>query len=433
MGAAAQPAVTSRPFRIDELRTPAGFSASVYARVAGGPRMLTFGPNGVLYAAARGNGTIYAIPDRDKVVTVTRGLNGPHSLEFHDGNLYVATNDAVLRFRDAVTPDLVIQSKAEQLASLPTGTGHSSRTLTIGPDGTIYVSSGSTCNFCVESDRRRSAVLRHDPDGGNQAVYARGLRNSVGLAWHPVTGELWATDNGGDGLGEDVPPEEINILRDGNDYGWPDCYGEQIPLNWGPGANISRCQQTTAPEFQMQAHSAPLGISFYNGSMFPASYQGDALVAFHGSWNRNEPTGYKVVRVHASSGHATGIEDFLWGFLDVSSRTDSGRPVHPLNGPDGAVYISDDATGNIYRVVYTGPRINPGGIVQRAGVFEMYGTNLMGDPSRVSIQANGITVRPMYAASDQINFVLPDEMSGPVTVQVANEKGADQITIQVER
>src|SRR5438105_13422698 len=130
----------------------------------------------------------------------------------------------------------------------------------------------------------------------------------------------------------------------------------------------------------MQAHSAPLGISFYNGSMFPASYQNDALVAFHGSWNRNEPTGYKVVRVHACSGHATGVEDFLWGFLDINSRTASGRPVHALSGPDGAVYVSDDQTGNIYRLAYTGPRINPGGVVQRApGVFEMYGSNLAGD------------------------------------------------------
>jgi glucose/arabinose dehydrogenase len=428
--AAAQPPVTSRQFRIDELKTPPGFSVSVYARVSGGPRMMTFGPNGVLYVAARNNGIVYAIPDHDQAIPVLRGLNGPHSLEFHDGDLYVATDNAVLRFRAAVTPALVISSGAEQLASLPSGTGHTTRTLTIGPDGTIYVSAGSTCNFCVESDSRCAAVSRYDADGGNQAVYARGLRNSVGLAWHPVTGELWATDNGGDGLGEDIPADEINILRAGNDYGWPDCYSNQVPLNWGPEARTSRCAQTTAPEFQMQAHSAPLGISFYSGSMFPVSYQGDALVAFHGSWNRNEPTGYKVVRVNASSGHATGIQDFLWGFLDTTSRTTSGRPVHALSGPDGSVYVSDDATGNIYRVVYTGPRINPGGVFQRAArVFELYGTNLAGDPAQVSILANGVAVNTLYVSLDQINFVLPDAMSGSITIQVVNEKGSDQITL----
>jgi glucose/arabinose dehydrogenase len=351
----AQPPVGARPFRLEELKTPPGFEVTVFAKLDVAPRLMTFGPNGVLYAAARDAGLVVAVPAGRQPVTVLQGLTGPHSVSFRGNDLYVAVDDGVLRFANAVTDGLVIRSPAERLLTLPAGGQHSSRTAAIGPDDRLYVTAGSTCNFCVETDPRRAAMMRYDADGASEVVLARGLRNSVDFAWHPVTGELWALENGGDGLGDDDPPEEINVIQPGGDYGWPDCIADRRALDWGEDARPGRCPVTQAPEQQMQAHSAPLGITFYTGTQFPEEYWNDAFVAFHGSWNREEPTGYKVVRVKAQSGRAAGVEDFLWGFLDPESRTASGRPVDVVVGPDGALYVSDDHTGNIYRVSYVGP------------------------------------------------------------------------------
>ena len=430
--ALAQAPVGSRPFRLEELKTPPGFDVTLYARVPAAARLMTFGPNNVLYVAA--GQSIFAIPQAGTVVRAASGFSGAHSVAFRDSDLYVAASDGVYRLPNAVTSDFVIAGRAEKVLDLPTGGQHTTRTLVWGADGRMYTSAGSTCNFCIETDSRRAAIMQFASDGSGQTIFARGLRNSVGLAWHPVTGDLWATDNGGDTLGNDIPPYEVNIIRRGNDYGWPDCYDQQQPANWGPQARPDRCSGTVAPEVELQAHSAPLGISFYTGAQFPASYTYDAFVAFHGSWNRDDPTGYKVVRVHASTGRGAGYEDFLWGFFDSATRTESGRPVHALTGPDGGLYISDDATGNIYRVAYSGPRINPNGFVQRApGVYELYGENFVNtDPSRFSIDANGIVLQPTYAGKNQVNFTLPDDMTGDVTITVKNEKASDHAVLHVQ-
>jgi glucose/arabinose dehydrogenase len=424
----AQPPVNSRPFRLDELKTPPGFEVSIYARLNGTPRLMTFGPNGVLYVAALS--AIFAVPQTGQPVIASSRWNLAHSLQFQGQDLFVAAADGIYRLRNAVTDDLVIRSVPEKIADLPVGGQHSTRTLGFGPDGGLYVTAGSTCNFCVESDSRRATMMRFDADGSNMSVFARGLRNSVDFAWHPATGDLWANDNGGDGLGDDIPPDEVNIIQQGGDYGWPDCYGQKRAADWGSGARTDRCGVTIGPEVELQAHSAPLGISFYTGAQFPAAYINDAFVAFHGSWNRNTPTGYKVVRVHGASGRGAGYEDFLWGFFDPATRTRSGRPVHAINGPDGALYVSDDDTGYIYRVAYTGPRINPRGFVQRApGVYEMYGENFVNDPAQFTILVNGVPLDTLYVSANQVNFVLPGAVPGSLTITVKNEKGMDQAVL----
>jgi glucose/arabinose dehydrogenase len=429
----AQPAVGSRPFRIEELRTPPGFEVTVYASGISTPRHMAFGPNGVLYVATRHFDRVVAVPRAGETVIVLQGLNGPHSLAFRGTDLYVAQDNGILLFRDATPPDLIIRSEARRIADLPSDGGHGSRTIGVSPGGQLFATAGSSCNLCNEADPRRAAMMRYELDGSGGGVHARGLRNTVGFAWHPVTGELWGVENGADGLGEDQPPEEINIIVAGGDYGWPDCDGNQRPVEWGPEARPGRCPQTRAPEYNMTAHSAPLGISFYTGLTFPQSYYNDALVAQHGSWNRNDPSGAKVVRIRAASGRASGEEDFLWGFYDPATRTRSGRPVHAIAGPDGAVYVSDDLGGRIFRVAYTGPRIFPGGIVQRAPrIFELYGSNLVDGAGEAAITANGAPVELLYTSPGQVNFAIPEHMSGEVLIAAATAAGRDESVINVE-
>jgi uncharacterized protein (TIGR03437 family) len=278
--------------------------------------------------------------------------------------------------------------------------------------------------------------MRFNADGSGMEIFSRGLRNTVGIALHPVTGEIWGTDNGGDNLGEDLPPEEINILRAGRDYGWPRCYGSGARYAGYSGD----CGFQTPPELAMPAHSAPLGIGFYTGEQFPAGYRNDAFVAFHGSWNRDVPTGYKVVRILASSGRAQGIEDFLTGFL--RGTTTSGRPVHAIIGPEGSLYVSDDMNGVVYRVSYTGPRVNPGGLVSAAGagiraaaggLASLYGSGFGDSVEDVQVSINGAPALVLYAGPQQINFLLPPGVPGRVTLAVTNRRGTDSAEVDVAR
>jgi glucose/arabinose dehydrogenase len=307
----------------------------------GNPRLLEFSPTGVLFASDLG-GRVWVVPEAGRPQIFASGLREPHGLAFRGNDLYVAENHRIIVYRNATQLNA---GTPEAVAELPTGGGHSTRTILWLPDGRLLATSGSTCNICNENDPRRAAAIVFNADGSGMDIFSRGLRNSVGLALHPATGAIWATENGGDGLGDEQPPEEINILEFGRDYGWPRCFGNDGRY---PGFS-GDCSSTTRPAFNMQAHSAPLGISFYTGEMFPARFRNDAFVAFHGSWNRSAPTGYKVVRILASSGQAEGVEDFLTGFL--RDRTTSGRPVDAITGPDGALYVSDDRNGVVYRVV----------------------------------------------------------------------------------
>ncbi|MFV2040736.1 MAG: sorbosone dehydrogenase family protein, partial [Candidatus Hydrothermarchaeales archaeon] len=335
------------------LNLPPGFEASVYATGLTGARFMTYDTDGVLYVSQTKEGRISAVIDldldgaADEIIVFAQGLNQPHGLSFDGGWLYVAENDRVIRMRDSDS-DYQADQTEPVISGLPSGGGHFTRTIGFGPDGKIYVSVGSSCNIC-EDDPRRAAVLRFNRDGSGEEVFATGLRNSVGFVWHPVTGEIYATDNGRDLLGDDLPPEEINILREGGNYGWPYCYGQNTA---DPKYNDpSKCTDTEPPAAELQAHSAPLGLRFYEGGMFPKRYQGALFVAYHGSWNRREPTGYKIVSINFD-GETPVVEDFTTGWLADGEKW--GRPVDIIFAGDGAMITSDDYSGTLYRVAYIG-------------------------------------------------------------------------------
>ncbi|HEY3280599.1 MAG TPA: PQQ-dependent sugar dehydrogenase [Gemmatimonadales bacterium] len=329
------------------LRVPPGFTVTVFAQNLGGVRNLALGPGGVVYAALTGGGSVVKLPDAnsdgvaDSVVTAASGLNQPFGIAFRGDTMYVAEVNEVVRFNPGSA------SKAVVVPNLPSG-GHSTRTVVFGTDGKMYVSVGSSCNVCDERDSLRAAVSQFNPDGTGGRVFARGLRNSVGLAVHPTTGELWATNNDRDNLGDNVPPERINIIKDGKYYGWPQCY---LPGLRNPEYTNPDCSAVEPPAITFQAHSAPLGMGFYTGTVFPADYRGDAFVAYHGSWNRSVPTGAKVVRVQVQNGRPVGIDDFVTGW-QLSDGSRWGRPVGIVMAADGALLISDDMGGKIWRVAY---------------------------------------------------------------------------------
>jgi glucose/arabinose dehydrogenase len=340
------------------VEVPPGFHAEVFASGLQGPRFMHFGPDGVLYVAERGAGRIVALADRDgdgfsdQRRIFAEDLNRPHSLVYHDGAWYVGIPSGVVRIADR-DGDGAAEVRQVVIDDYPTG-GHSTRTVAFLPDGRMVVSIGSSCNVCEESDPRRAAVVIYQgPQATGGRVFAQGLRNAVGLAVHPASGELWATNNGRDMLGDDLPPEALYVLRDGQDYGWPRCHNGTIedPDFGGPGS----CRGVAMPVLDMQAHSAPLGLAFYTGTAFPAEYHGDLFIAFHGSWNRSVPTGYKVVRLPLQGSQPRGpLVDFATGWLDKASGRASGRPVGLAVGPDGALYVSDDKGGMIYRISYHG-------------------------------------------------------------------------------
>lgn len=345
------------------LSLPDGFRIRVFADNLGPVRFMAQAPDGVLFASmpastglygsgSRTDGKVYALPDAnsdgtvDEVRTALSGLRLPHGLAFYNNYLYVAEEDTVSRY--AYRGGGNLGSREVIISGLPGGAeGHVSRTIGFSSSGKLYISVGSSCNSCEESDSRRAAILEFNAGGTGERVFASGLRNSVGFVFHPQTQEIWATDNGRDHLGDNLPPDEINIVRDGRNYGWPYCYGKNVT---DPAFNrASFCATAAGSAYDMQAHSAALGLRFIQSSQFPSGWQGDLLVAYHGSWNRTVPTGYKVVRLDVDGNTIVGEEDFVSGWLR-SDGTKLGRPVDVLFGSDGALFISDDKANVIYRV-----------------------------------------------------------------------------------
>jgi glucose/arabinose dehydrogenase len=344
---------------LSRLKAPSGFQVRVFAEVPH-PRMMAFSPGGVLLATDTTDGKILAFPDAkhsgraEKTVTVAGDLNAPHGIAFQNGKLYVAETNQVRRY-DWDESNLRA-THSQVIAQLPKGGMHFTRTL-LFTNGKMYVAAGSDCNACEEEDKRRAAVSEFNEDGSDGHIFATGLRNAVGLALNPKTGTIWTTENGRDWLGDNLPPDEINDLgKSGGDFGWPSCYGDRTPDTSRSGAGAKRCESTFPPKVKLQAHSAPLGLAFYSGSMFPPEYRGDLFVALHGSWNRKTPTGYKLIRVKLNDkGEPQGTEDFITGWLrpeETRRGVWMGRPVGLVVGPDGALYISDDSAGVIYRVTW---------------------------------------------------------------------------------
>lgn len=365
---AKQPALEPVPLQVDarfrrgtfseprQLWVPPGFQVNLFAMDLGPARFMAVGPAGDVYVTTRENGTVVRLRDldadgvADESRVYVEGLDHPHGIAIRDDWVFIAETGRVIRVKDDDGDGRADRSEVV-VADLPAGGGHFTRTIGFGPDDGIYVSVGSSCNVCREADDRRAAISRFNPDGSSGRIFASGLRNAVGFVWHSTSGEIWATDNGRDLLGDDYPPEEMNLVRDGQHYGWPHCHGSREPDPQFGDPDF--CETTTPPVFSMQAHSAPLGLAFYTAQQFPSEYRGDLFVAFHGSWNRSVPTGYKVVRIRMADGQPVAIEDFLDGFHD--GRGTWGRPVQPVVAADGAMLVSDDHAGAIYRVTHRGP------------------------------------------------------------------------------
>jgi len=351
---AADPARRFQDVADVRLEAPAGFHINLFAEGLGTARFMAFDPRGRLMVCDMSGGRVLTLPDEDRdgvvdrVIVFARDLEIPHSIAWLAGKAYIAGDGRVIEFADA-DGDGAADSSRVVIANLPHGGEHVTRTIVFSPDGKhMFISVGSSSNITPERDKRRAAILRFDADGRHQEVFATGLRNAVGLAFDPATGQLWATDNGRDYLGDNLPPDELDIIVKGGFYGWPWYYGDNLPdpaFKTRPAPGIARA-------LELQAHSAPLGLCFYTGRQFPAEYRGDVFVCFHGSWNRSVPTGYKVVRVRVKGNRPVSYEDFVTGFLVGRERT--GRPVDVKVGPDGALYFSDDSRGRIYRVTWQG-------------------------------------------------------------------------------
>jgi glucose/arabinose dehydrogenase len=316
---------------------------------------MALGEKGTLFVGTRKAGKVYAIVDRnldnkaDEIFTLARGLNMPNGVAFRDGSLYVAEVSRVLRFDDIEGRLKNPPKPAIVRDDFPTDRHHGWKFISFGPDDNLYIPVGAPCNICRRGDERYASIVRMRPDGKGLEIFAHGVRNTVGFDWNPKTKELWFTDNGRDWLGDDQPPDELNhAVRKGLHFGFPYCHGGTI-LDPDYGANRS-CNEFTPPAMQLGPHVAALGMRFYTGAMFPPEYRNQIFIAEHGSWNRSVPIGYRITLVRLEGNRAVHYEVFAEGWLKNGRAW--GRPVDVLVMPDGALLVSDDRAGIIYRISY---------------------------------------------------------------------------------
>lgn len=348
------PAVPVGSIQLDQIRMRPGFKIDLYVKDLPNARSMTLGSQGTLFVGTR-KGEVYAVLDRDgdhrgdEVITLARGLNMPNGVAFRDGSLYVAEVHRVIRYDNVERslkspPEPVVVSPA-----FPAEKHHGWKYIAFGPDGFLYVPVGAPCNVCESADERFASIMRMKPDGSRLEVFARGVRNTVGFDWHPKTKELWFTDNGRDWMGDDLPPDTLNRApAPGLHFGFPYCHAGTIP---DPEFGRKRaCEEFARPAMNLGPHVASLGMKFYTGRMFPDSYENQVFIAEHGSWNRTTPIGYRVTLVRLKGNEAVSYEVFAEGWL--RGRTAWGRPVDVLVMPDGALLVSDDRAGAIYRITY---------------------------------------------------------------------------------
>jgi glucose/arabinose dehydrogenase len=344
------------------LNIPEGFTVNEYASGIESARFLSFDDSDTLYVGSKDGDKVHALSDQDgdgiaeSIAVVDQGLNVPHSVKYYKGDLYLAEETQVSVYK-GIKSDGSYDQKQILVDNLPggnqlTGGGHRTRTIDIGPDEKIYLTIGSSCNVCIEQNEIRASMMRFDLDGSNGEIIARGLRNTVGFDF-AEDGTIWSTDMGRDQIGDDIPSEEVNIIEPGKHYGWPYCWGNGFFNPEYPQKAEFCLNQTTFPIFNMQAHSAPLGTKFLNSAAnesWPEEMRGGLLIAFHGSWNRTVPTGYKVVLLDVS-GKQVKQYNLISGWLDSSAEA-WGRPVGLEFDSRGNLYVSDDKRGAIYKISY---------------------------------------------------------------------------------
>lgn len=316
---------------------------------------MTQGTKGTLFVGTRGHGNVYALVDRDgdwvadSVYLLDSGLTDPNGVAFRDGALYVAEYNRILRYDDiesllATPPDPTIVND-----SLPSERMHGWKFIRFGPDDKLYIPVGAPCDICESSDERFASIMRMQPDGTELELFAQGIRNTVGFDWHPESGDLWFTDNGRDMMGDDLPPDELNVAdQPGLHFGFPYCHGVNVP---DPEFGVKRdCSEFRLPEKELGPHVAALGMRFYTGAMFPEPYRNRVFIAEHGSWNRSIPVGYRITTVTLEGNRALSYEPFAEGWLLPEGVW--GRPVDIEVMPDGSMLVSDDYAGVIYRIAF---------------------------------------------------------------------------------
>lgn len=344
---------------LDKIKLPTGFSISIFAEVDNA-RSMAVGANGTIFVGNRNEDKVYAVKDvdgdgkADKRWTIASGLNMPNGVAFRNGDLYVAEVNRIHKF-SGIESKLDNPGKSQVIYDkYPTEAHHGWKYIAFGPDGKLYVPVGAPCNICEPKDPVYASITRMNPDGTGLEVFAHGIRNTVGFTWHPITKQIWFTDNGRDMMGDDIPPCELNTApKEGLHFGYPYCHGGTIKDD--EFGNKRPCSDFVKPAQNLGAHVAPLGLKFYTGKMFPAEYQNQIILAEHGSWNRSKKSGYKLslVKVDANS-RTTSYTPFATGWLDDASQKVWGRPVDVLLLSDGSMLVSDDQANVIYRIVYKG-------------------------------------------------------------------------------
>ncbi len=351
--------VDPQAWRIQQLKLPDGFSITKFADGLGKPRMLKVTPEGFVYVTNREKGTVTLLRDTNgdgtadikKVVATKEQL---HGIDYHDGKLYLTTVTQI--FMADIHSDGTLGELQAIISNLPDGGQHPNRMIHFGPDGKMYLSVGSTCNSCDEPNELNATMLQADADGSNLHIFAKGLRNTIGYGWHPATKELWGFDQGIDWLGDNDQREELNHISPGKDYGWPYVYADGKYDKHASPPHLTYNQyslKTKKPELLYTAHAAPMDMLFYTGPQFPEEYKNDAFVTMHGSWNRDNPSGYCVVRVHFNNaGKPVAITDFITGFFNTKDSTQFARVCGLAQLQDGSILMAEDANGVVYRIAY---------------------------------------------------------------------------------